>query len=103
VHSRFSQFVKAEMSDNVTLISPEQPWSAIARGAAMRWLDEKPPVTIRRARDSIGVVVETKFEDGMHDVEDLVECPKYGRRAANQIHWLVKRVGLEKSCQRDMF
>ena len=61
----------------------------------MRGLDTRPPVLFRRARDAIGIRVHKKFEEGVHDEEDAEDCPLLGKRAMNQMVWLVKRV---RSC-----
>lgn len=60
----------------------------------MRCLDAKPPVLFRRARDNIGITVRKKFEDGVHKEEDLYICPLLGRRAKDQMQWLVQRVSI---------
>ena len=100
VYHKFSEFIVDEMGETVRLISPDKPWSAIARGAAMRWLDEKPPVLLRRSRDNIGITIHKKFDEEVHEEEDLEICPLLGRRAKDQMHWLVQRVSINISVNK---
>ncbi|EXJ56682.1 hypothetical protein A1O7_07026 [Cladophialophora yegresii CBS 114405] len=91
VCDRFTAFVANEFDEGkVELVSPLEPWSAIARGAVLSAL-EKNPVMFRRARDWIGCCVHTKFKPRFHKVEDQFECPIRGLRAANQMKWAYKR------------
>jgi hypothetical protein len=94
VKDKFRDFVDSEIDSDITIINPKRAWSAIARGAAMRGLDGKPPVLFRRARDAIGICVSKKFDEEVHDEEDAGFCPLLGKRAFNQMHWLVKRVSV---------
>ncbi|ETI26304.1 hypothetical protein G647_03081 [Cladophialophora carrionii CBS 160.54] len=91
VYDRFKGFVSNEFGEGeVELVSPLEPWSAVARGAVLSAL-EKNPVMFRRARDWIGCCVHTKFKAGFHRTEDQFECPIRGLRAANQMKWIYKR------------
>ncbi|OCT48830.1 hsp70-like protein [Cladophialophora carrionii] len=88
---RFKVFIDNEFGEGkVELVSPLEPWSAVATGAVLSAL-EKNPVMFRRARDWIGCCVHTKFKAGFHRTEDQFECPIRGLRAANQMKWTYKR------------
>jgi hypothetical protein len=97
VRSKIEEFVAAELGEKVRVISPDRPWSAIARGGAIRCLDEKPPVCFRRARDYIGITVHKKFDKDVHNKKDHVVCPLKGDRAKDQMQWIVQRVSTKLS------
>jgi hypothetical protein len=80
------------MRGKVEVITPRKPWSAIARGAAIRAL-EKEPVLYRRSRDHIGITVHEAWDETKHDEDDYWQSPIFGDRARNQMRWHVQRVG----------
>lgn len=91
VCDRFENFVKSLDSQNIELVVPSDPWSAIARGAAICGL-ENSPVLFRRSRDHIGLCVHVKFDEDKHEPEDKFDCPIRGPRALEQMHWGIARV-----------
>lgn len=72
------------MGGKADIITPKRPWSAIARGAAIRGL-ERPSVLFRKARDHIGITVHEPFDESKHRQADYFECPIKGPRAKNQM------------------
>ncbi len=94
VKKRIEAFVEDELKGKLELITPRKPWSAIARGAAIRAL-EKEPVLFRRSRDNIGICVHESWDEEKHDSEDYWNSPLYGERARNQMRWHVMRVGID--------
>lgn len=72
------------------MIIPEDPWSAISRGAALRVL--QPRVGLRKVRRSYGISVHQKFIEGKDREEDSFECPIRGKRVGKQMYWHVKKV-----------
>jgi hypothetical protein len=86
-------FAEGELKGKVEIITPRKPWSAIARGAAIRAL-EKEPVLFRRARDNIGIVVHEEWNADKHEAKDYWRSPIFGERARNQMRWHVLRVSL---------
>lgn len=79
------------MEGNIEVISPQRPWSAIVRGAAIAGL-EKSPITYRRCRDHLGFPVHEKFDPAKHNARERIDCPIYGARATGQMLWHVSRV-----------
>ena len=91
VEKRIKSYVEDEYDGKVEVIAPRKPWSAIARGAAIRAL-EKDPVLFRKSRDNIGICVHEKWDEEKHDADDYWNSSLYGERARNQMRWHVMRV-----------
>jgi hypothetical protein len=101
LQDELTEFVKEELDRGIDLVTPENAWSAIARGAAIRGLEsEKAPVLFRRARDNIGIVVHEKWDSTKHQEEDRIKCPVYGDRAKGAMKWLVRRVSFDPWAMR---
>ena len=78
--------------NGVEVVSPNRPWSAIARGAALSGLG-KPAVLCRRSRDHIGIPVNHNFDENKHEEgEAFVDEVTGTKQAANQMKWLIRRV-----------
>lgn len=67
------------------VIKPENAWSAISQGAALRIL--QPRVTSRRNRRSYGICVHRKFVEGLHKEQDSFEIEGIGKRVGKLMHW----------------
>lgn len=90
----FDKFCEEKFGAKIQVVRPVTPWSAVCKGAALRGL-EVSPILSRRARCHYGFKVHVRFEDEEHDEEDAFEDPIYGKRAKNQMLWVVKKVKLK--------
>lgn len=82
-------------SNKVRLITPEKPWSAIARGAVLYGLHPKSLVDCRKCRQSYGIRVHRMYDpevDDDVDENDILNCPVNGKRVRNCMKWHVKKV-----------
>ncbi|KAJ9272590.1 hypothetical protein DTO212C5_1317 [Paecilomyces variotii] len=67
------------------VIKPENAWSAISQGAALKIL--QPRVASRRNRRSYGICVHRKFIEGLHREQDAFEIQGIGKRVGKLMHW----------------
>ncbi|KIW19726.1 hypothetical protein PV08_00300 [Exophiala spinifera] len=90
VQKRIRDFVNEMLEEDIELIVPARPWSAICRGAVISAL-EKNVVASRNCREHLGFSVHEKFDSSKHLDSDRFECPVLGHRAKNQMRWHVKK------------
>ena len=74
------------------MIVPEDPWSAIARGAALRGLKPRSTIDSRKCRRSYGVRAHRDFIEGQDLEEHAFHCPIYGKRHDGVMKWHVRKV-----------
>ncbi|KAI9890224.1 MAG: hypothetical protein M1814_004386 [Vezdaea aestivalis] len=75
-------------------LRPENPWSAVARGAVARGLeaDERGLVSLRLCRLHYGTPVSRKFVPGIHNPDDSYVDEHTGERMARgQMSWMVSK------------
>ena len=105
IHDQIQAFCQ---KNEIELITPDTPWSAIAKGAVLYGMHPKSLVDARKCRQSYGMCVHRKH-DGNNDVDedDIIECPIYGTRIKNCIEWHIKKVQIpdcpwQKRCNNYM-
>ncbi|KAK6495774.1 hypothetical protein TWF481_002820 [Arthrobotrys musiformis] len=75
----------------VEIISPDDAWSAVSRGAVLRGL-EGSLVTNRRCRRNYGTRINTIFDPTIHHEEDAFYSTDTGMKMArNQVSWIVEK------------
>ncbi|KAK6356080.1 hypothetical protein TWF718_000454 [Orbilia javanica] len=75
----------------IEIISPDDAWSAVSRGAVLRGL-EGSLVTNRRCRRNYGTRINTIFDPTIHHEEDAFYSTDTGMKMArNQVSWIVEK------------
>ncbi|KAG9845340.1 actin-like ATPase domain-containing protein, partial [Aureobasidium melanogenum] len=71
------------------ILQPDNPWTAVVRGAVMSGLG-KDLVVSRKARRHYGITVGRTWDPEVHSLKNKYWCDLYGEwRARNQIHWCI--------------
>jgi hypothetical protein len=76
---------------SVRVVRPTKTWSAIAEGAVLAGFGRSPIVS-RKSRYNIMMKIHQAFDPAVHDEEDRIFCPRYGKRATNQLVPIITRV-----------
>ncbi|KAK6502464.1 hypothetical protein TWF506_003047 [Arthrobotrys conoides] len=75
----------------IEIISPDDAWSAVSRGAVLRGLDGCL-VENRRCRRNYGTRINTIFDPTIHHEEDAFYSTDTGMKMArNQVSWIVQK------------
>lgn len=89
--------MKEELNESMTVIVPENPTSAISRGAAIHAKDQRI-VVCRKSRDSVGIIGYRSFKKGVDDENDdnVVALPSGKRVVRDRLNFAFTRVRLLK-------
>ncbi len=92
IWQKFEQFCEDFLGGQVELVTDDQAWSAIVRGAATRGL-EGSMVLSKRSKRSYGIGCHQAFGEGIDKEEDAFDCPIGGKRADHYVEFsLLKKV-----------
>lgn len=70
VYHKLQECANATWNGEVRVLQPNNPWSAICRGAALHG-HEKNPILSRQCRASYGFKATVKFDPGKHHRSEL--------------------------------
>ncbi|KAJ9641155.1 hypothetical protein H2204_002833 [Knufia peltigerae] len=90
VQRKVREFINEELEEDIELVVPTRPWSAICRGAVISAL-EKHIVAFRSCREHLGFQIHEKWDASRHFESDRYQCPILGPRAKNQMRWHVQK------------
>ncbi|KAK2758810.1 hypothetical protein FQN54_003502 [Arachnomyces sp. PD_36] len=91
IKTELEKFCLKTFKHQIEIFVPPQPWSAIARGAALRALKPRSTIDSRQCRRSYGVSTHRKFIEGVDREEDAFQCPVGGKRADGIMKWHIKK------------
>ncbi|KAF2449569.1 hypothetical protein P171DRAFT_507242 [Karstenula rhodostoma CBS 690.94] len=94
-----SQYMQTELQKlvidhGVQIIKPLHAWSAIARGAAAKGLEQggKTPIKGRKCRRHYGTACTEPFQPKKHREQDFYICSFTGKKRANkQMSWMISK------------
>jgi hypothetical protein len=94
-----SPFMRQKVKDKVAIllagyaqtVFPEKSWPAVSIGAAMAGIG-KSPILLRKSQCHIGIAVHEKVDKSKHNKTDISARYGLGRRAWNQMKYLLTRV-----------